>query len=165
MKKVPVVVESESRHGVRGMSREAARQLKRLREACAALPECTEKMSHGSPCFWAGSVVEPRRAGSAGAKGASAAGAKGAGAVKISGKVFASFDNDHHGAGHVAVWIPAAPGLQEALIEEAPEVYFRPPYVGCKGWVGIELARVSDEVLAGHLREAWGMMAGRKKGR
>ena len=77
----------------------------------------------------------------------------------FAGKVFAMFSNNHHNDGHIAVWIPAPPGLQEALIAEAPETYYRPPYVGCKGWVGIELKAIDDEALRGHIHEAWRMVA------
>lgn len=41
--------------------------------------------------------------------------------------------------GRVAVWCKAAPGVQEALIAAEPDRYFRPPYVGPKGWIGIWL--------------------------
>jgi hypothetical protein len=50
-------------------------------------------------------------------------------------------------AGHVAVWIPAASGVQAALIEEAPDTYFRPPYVGVGGWVGVETSKVDDQTV------------------
>src|SRR5262245_40466493 len=46
------------------------------------------------------------------------------------GKLFAQVDTHHHRADHVAVWLPARPGLQEALVEEDPARFFRPPYVG-----------------------------------
>lgn len=68
------------------------------------------------------------------------------------------FSNNHHGDGHVAVWIPAAPGVQATLIEEAPETYFRPPYVGVGGWVGVELPKVDDEQLGALIREAFRLM-------
>jgi len=68
------------------------------------------------------------------------------------------FSNNHHGDGHVAVWIPAAPGVQAALMEEAPETYFRPPYVGVGGWVGVELSKVDDEQLGALIREAFRLM-------
>src|SRR5215468_1500943 len=45
------------------------------------------------------------------------------------GKIFAQMDSHHHGAEHVAVWLAVPPGLQEALIEEDPRRFFRPPYV------------------------------------
>ncbi|MGH9620398.1 MAG: MmcQ/YjbR family DNA-binding protein, partial [Bryobacteraceae bacterium] len=70
-------------------------------------------------------------------------------------RVFAMFANNHHGDGHVAVWVPAASGVQAALIEEAPDTYFRPPYVGVAGWVGVELSRVGDEQLGALVREAF----------
>ena len=65
------------------------------------------------------------------------------------------FANNHHGDGHVAVWLPAGAGMQAALIEEAPETYFRPPYVGVSGWIGVELSKVDDEQLGALIREAF----------
>lgn len=41
--------------------------------------------------------------------------------------------------GHVAAWLPVASGFQSALIESAPGAFYTPPYVGARGWVGIEL--------------------------
>ncbi len=69
------------------------------------------------------------------------------------------FANNHHGDGHVAVWIPVEPGAQALLIQSDPRAYFRPPYVGVKGWVGVELSEVSDEDLAVHLHEAYALIA------
>lgn len=70
--------------------------------------------------------------------------------------------NNHHNDGHVAVLVPAPPGLQEALIEEAPETYYRPPYVGPSGWVGIELDQASDQALEAHLHQAWNLIVKKK---
>jgi len=53
--------------------------------------------------------------------------------------------NNHHNDGHVAVVIPAGIGIQEVLIKASPEKFYRPPYVGVRGWVGIELPRVTVE--------------------
>ena len=103
----------------------AAKQLERVRRICAAIPGVTEKLSHGAPTFFT-----PKR-------------------------VFVSFVNNHHDDGHLAVWIPAKPGAQAELIEEAPEVYYRPPYVGPAGWVGVELDKVDDEQLGALIREAY----------
>ncbi len=72
------------------------------------------------------------------------------------------FSNNHHNDGHVAVWIPAELGAQEAWIRTAPKVYYRPPYVGVKGWVGIELAEIGDEELAVHLNDAWKMIKNKR---
>jgi hypothetical protein len=60
------------------------------------------------------------------------------------GKIFAQMDTHHHGAEHVAVWVPARPGVQEDLVAEDPERYFRPPYVGAKGWLGIRITGKPD---------------------
>ena len=67
--------------------------------------------------------------------------------------------NNHHNDGHIAVTIPAAIGIQAMLIERSPKKFYRPPYVGVAGWVGIELNRVSDKELALHLHEAWRLIA------
>jgi hypothetical protein len=45
------------------------------------------------------------------------------------------------------------------LVGKSPKKFYRPPYVGVRGWVGIELGRVSDKELALHLREAWRLIA------
>ena len=111
----------------------SARQLKRVRKFCLALPDSIEKLSHGEPTFFT-----PKR-------------------------VFAMFSNNHHDDGHVSVLLPAPPGLQEALIEEAPATYYRPPYVGSSGWIGIELDQITDDVLAAHIREAWNLMVNKEK--
>ena len=103
--------------------------LRRVRRICSAMPGASEKLSHGEPTFF------------------------------VRKKVFAMFANNHHDDGHIAVWIPAPPGLQAMLIHNSPKTYFRPPYVGVRGWVGIELAAIGDEELAAHIREAWEMVA------
>ena len=102
--------------------------LNRVRRICASIPGTIEKISHGEPTFFT-----PKR-------------------------VFAMFDNNHHDDGHIALWLPAAPGVQAALIEEAPATYFRPPYVGVAGWVGVELPRVDDPQLTALIREAFRLM-------
>jgi hypothetical protein len=100
-------------------------QIRRVRKICLALPGATEKLSHGEPTFF------------------------------VKKRVFAMFSNNHHNDGHVAVCIPAQPGEQEALIATDPKIYYRPPYVGVKGWVGIELNQIGDEELGAHLSDAW----------
>lgn len=107
-------------------------QIQRLRRLCLALPEATEKLSHGEPTFF------------------------------VRKKVFAMFANNHHNDGHIAVWIPAPAGAQATLIHTWPGTFFRPPYVGAKGWVGIELERINDDDLAAHLLEAWRRIAPKK---
>lgn len=104
-------------------------QIERVRRICLSLPETWEKISHGEPAWFVGK------------------------------KVFAMFSNNHHGDGHVAVTVPAAIGVQEALIKKSPKKFYRPPYVGVRGWVGIEVGRVSDQELKLHLEEAWRLIA------
>jgi hypothetical protein len=67
--------------------------------------------------------------------------------------------NNHHNDGHIAVTLPAAIGVQEALIAASPEKFYRPPYVGVRGWIGVELDQVDDEELALHIKEAWRLIA------
>jgi len=104
-------------------------QLARVRRLCAALPEATERLSHGEPTFFVGK------------------------------KVFVMFANNHHNDGHIAVWLPVPPGFQAGLIETSPDVFFKPPYVGVRGWVGIELNRMNDADLEMYINMAWELIA------
>ena len=49
------------------------------------------------------------------------------------------------------------------MIDEAPSIYYKPPYVGASGWIGIHLDRIADDALQAHLREAWQLIAGKRK--
>jgi hypothetical protein len=82
-------------------------RLERLRRICLSLPETTERLSHGEPTWF----VQDK-------------------------KVFVTFSTYHHG-GPLGFWCAAPPGAQEALIAAAPERFFRPPYVGHRGWLGV----------------------------
>lgn len=75
------------------------------------------------------------------------------------GKIFAMFDDHHHGAEHVALWVPAPKGAQQVLVASEPERFFKPPYVGPSGWVGIVLARIDDERLAELVRDGYRCVA------
>jgi hypothetical protein len=76
------------------------------------------------------------------------------------GKIFAQMDTYHHGSDHVAVWLPARPGVQEGLVEENPEQFFRPPYVGHLGWIGVRIDRKPDwQVVAGLVADAYRQVA------
>jgi len=110
----------------------SGKHLKRVRQICSALPETVEKLSHGEPTFF------------------------------VRKKVYAMFSGNHHNDGHIAVLVPAPPGIQEMLIEASPEKFYKPPYVGVRGWVGIELDLISDEELASHIRQAWRLIAPKK---
>ena len=106
-----------------------AAEIDRVRRICLALPETIEKLSHGEPTFFVGK------------------------------KVFAMCSNNHHNDGHIAVTIPTAIGVQAALIESDAKKFYKPPYVGVRGWVGIELKQVSDAELSLYLQEAWRLIA------
>ena len=88
--------------------------LPRLRRLCLALPETTERLSHGEPTWF----VRDRT-------------------------TFVMFA-DHHHDDRVACWCAAPAGAQAALIAEEPGRYFKPPYVGGRGWVGVWLDRTVD---------------------
>jgi hypothetical protein len=112
---------------------EGEEHLALVRQICVALPETTEKISHGAPTFF------------------------------VHKRVFCMFVNNHHGDGHIAVWLPTEPGQQAILLKESAEKYFYPPYVGKGGWIGIELARISDDELGAHLSDAWRMIEAKQK--
>ncbi len=62
--------------------------------------------------------------------------------------------------GAPAIWVKAPPGAQEILLEAAPERFFRPPYLGHKGWVGIRLmGRVEWEEVAAMVRRSYSLVA------
>jgi hypothetical protein len=92
-----------------------ARAVARVRRLCLALPEAVEKPSHGEPTWFAGT-----------------------------GRCFATLDDHHHLAPHLSIWLPLPLGAQEALIAEAPARFFRPPYVGGRGWVAALLDGAPD---------------------
>jgi hypothetical protein len=75
--------------------------------------------------------------------------------------MFAMTDNHHHGSAHCAVWVKAPPTVQEILVGPDPKRFFKPPYVGHKGWVGVRLdvKNVDWEGLAGILEEGYLMSA------
>ena len=81
-----------------------------LRALCMGLPGVEERLSHGEPTWFVGSR-----------------------------KTFVTYDNYHHNRDHLAFWCAAPPGAQEMLVASAPERFFRPPYVGHRGWLGVYL--------------------------
>ena len=111
-----------SAHPVRPLSAKDRATVERLRTFCLSLPEANEKLSHGEPTWFAGK-----------------------------GKVFAMLDNHHHGSEHLAVWLPQPPGVQEDLVRLDSARFFRPPYVGSNGWVGVVLDTKPDWALVQRL--------------
>lgn len=106
--------------------------LKRVRAICLALPEATEKLAWGAPTF------------------------------RVRDKIFAMYAENHHGDGRIALWCNAPKGAQEVLVGSEPARFFKPPYVGTRGWIGLHLRANSDEELAGFVREAYCLTAPKK---
>jgi hypothetical protein len=46
---------------------------------------------------------------------------------------------DHHHDDRLAFWCAAPAGAQEELVAADPQRFFRPPYVGGRGWLGVYL--------------------------
>jgi hypothetical protein len=105
--------------------------LEQIRRLCLALPETSERESHGAPTFF----VRGRRS-------------------------FVTVHDDHHGDGRFALWCAAAPGMQAMLVEADPERFFVPAYVGHRGWLGFRLDRgVDPDELAGIVEDAYAEVA------
>ena len=98
-----------------GMATKAEMALAKVQKACLALPEVNERLSHGSPTFF----IRDK-------------------------KTFVMFLDDHHGDGRLALWVAAAPGVQAEMVDEEPDRFFVPPYVGHRGWLGVRLDRKPD---------------------
>ena len=97
-----------------------------LRGLCLALPEVTERLSHGEPTWF----VRDR-------------------------KTFVTYADRHHDD-RVAFWCAAPPGAQEAYVADDPSRYFRPPYVGGRGWLGVYVdVPVDWAEVAGIVRAAY----------
>jgi hypothetical protein len=104
--------------------------LEKIRKTIAVWPETDERISHGSPTFWGGK------------------------------KTFASFHDDHHGDGRLALWIKSDLDTQEGLVEANPDLFFVPPYVGPSGWLGVRLDRDIDwDIVEGLLKEGYRAVA------
>lgn len=127
-------VSSRHRTSAKGKSGKEG-QPDRIRRLCAGLPSAFEKTSHGSPCFF----------------------------IERGKGCFAMLSEHHRDDGRMALWVPVAEGQQTLMIEEVPDVYFYPRYVGPRGWIGVLLDKVTDDVLRSQLREAHRIIAGKRK--
>ena len=87
----------------------SARIEERIRAICLALPGCEERLSHGSPAFFVGRQF-----------------------VML-------WPDGHHETDFPHLWCAAPPGAQEELTSTEPDRFFRPPYVGHRGWIGVRL--------------------------
>ena len=108
------------------------RPLTRLRKLALALPEAHEVEAWGEPTF------------------------------RVRNKLFAMHASvgTHHTQGREAVWVKASRENQDLMIHAYPDRFFRPPYVGTSGWVGVYLDGAVDwQELGELLRDAWRMTA------
>lgn len=108
--------------------------LETLRKLCLALPETTERLSHGEPTWF----VRDK-------------------------KTFVMYV-DHHHDDRVGFWCAAQDGVQETLVGSAPERFFRPPYVGHRGWLGVylDVPGVDWDQIADLVVDAYRMVAPKK---
>src|SRR5688572_30660836 len=79
------------------------------RELCLAFPQAEEFESHGSPNYRA-----------------------------HKGKIYATWALNHHGDGHVALWLNT-PALEQSRLLASSRHIYKPPYVGPSGWIAVEL--------------------------
>ena len=101
----------------------------RLRRLCLALPEVTERLSHGEPTWFVGK------------------------------RVFVNFA-DHHHDEKLAFWCAAPEGAQAALLAADPQRFFRPSYVGHRGWLGVRLEGSPDwDLIADLVEDAYRVVA------
>ena len=103
----------------------------RLRTICLALPETSERPSHGAPSFF---VREKR--------------------------CFVMLMDNHHGDGTFGIWCAAPEGHQELLLAANPARFYRPPYVGHRGWLGVRFNDGVDwDELTGIVEDAFATVA------
>jgi predicted DNA-binding protein (MmcQ/YjbR family) len=101
-----------------------------VREVCLSFPEAEEVVSHGSPNF------------------------------RVRGKTFASYVVNHHGDGRVALWLNAPAGSQDHYAKSEPRHFFVPPYVGPRGWLGVNLDKgLPWQTVAALVRQAYEKVA------
>ena len=86
-------------------------QLDRLRAICTAFPEVTERLSHGAPTWF----------------------------VRGRTTFVTLWTDGHHDVAFPHLWCAAPPGAQQELVAADPARFFRPPYVGGRGWLGVRL--------------------------
>jgi len=109
--------------------------LGRLRAVCLSFPEATERLSHGAPSFF----------------------------VRDKATFVNAWIEGHHSDAYPHLWCAAAPGVQEAMIAARPELFFRPPYVGHRGWIGVRLdGRVDWDEVEGVCEDAYRAVAPRR---
>ena len=85
--------------------------LGRLRSICLSFPGATERLSHGAPTFF----------------------------VRDKSTFVNAWVDGHHDHSFPHLWCAAPPGRQAAILADGDPRFFRPPYVGHRGWIGVRL--------------------------
>jgi hypothetical protein len=111
-------------------SADVERALAMVRAAALKLPETSERNSHGGPAFFIGGK-----------------------------RCFVMFLDDHHQDGRLAIWCAAPEGVQQEMVETEPDRFFRPPYVGNRGWLGVLLLDVTQPELDAIVLDAFRQVA------
>jgi len=111
-------------------SADVARALRMVRTEALRWPETSERVSHGGPAFF---IADKR--------------------------CFVMFLDDHHQDGRLAIWCAAPDGVQVEMVEVEPDRFFRPPYVGHRGWLGVQLLDVTQPELEAIVLDAYRQVA------
>ena len=101
----------------------ATLELVRVRTIALALPEVTERLSHGATCFF----VRDKRP--------------------------LCYFHDHHNDDRVSLWCPVPPGMQAALVADEPTRFFKPPTSASgtfSDWLGVFLDPSDDAAVDWH---------------
>lgn len=113
------------------MTPKAKKWLEQIREVALALPQTSERLSHGAPSFF----------------------------IKKT-KNFLNFAENHHGDGRIAMWAAATLDAQQLLVNAEPKHFFVPAYVGHLGWVGVRLDKgIAFKKVKAIIEQAWRVRA------
>lgn len=121
----------QAQPGRDGVIRGTSPECERLRAICLALPGATEKVAWSEPTW------------------------------RVKDRIFAQLEDHHHDSERIGVWLKAPDGAQEILVENAPDRFYRPPYVGHKGWVGVylDVPNIDWDELAALVEQSYRMVA------
>ena len=107
-----------------------------VRDVCLGMNDVSEVISRGSPNF------------------------------RVANKTFAIYQINHHGDGRIALWLNSPPGAQKFYVKENQTFYFVPPYVGPRGWLGLNLDKGLDwQIISQRIHEAYANVAPAKGAR
>lgn len=118
------------------MSPDYPADLERLRAIALKLPDARERESHGSPGFF----IEK-------------------------GRFFAYIWHNHHGDGETAVMVKTGDVAEQAmLVEQDPDLYYVPPYLGASGWVAMRVGRPDTDWdrIGDRVAQSWELVAPRR---